>query len=66
MTNQIRVYTTILSNDIVEIIDNQGDMHIVPTNEVSEWSQETMETLDDGFNDEAYWASLADHNSIYA
>ena len=39
MTNQIRVYTTILSNDIVEIIDNQGDMHIVPTNEVSDWEQ---------------------------
>jgi len=68
MTNQIRVYTAVLSNDVVEIIDNQGDMHIIPASELGEWDQATVQGYapDDGFNDEEYWAELADLNSIYA
>jgi hypothetical protein len=39
MTNQIRVFTAVLANDTVEIIDNQGDMHIIPSCEISDWEQ---------------------------
>ena len=43
----IKVYTTIINDELIEVIDNQGDMYIIAVDEISDYQyeQETAQII---------------------